>query len=95
MQKDDGHKWVIYYLDSIEAGLRQRMKCYCDVLSDSSFCPIHNEDVEWVAAPIVLQSELECGARACLHGILFALSGASSDRIMQHLKQELNLGSLS
>ena len=95
VRKHDGLKWVIYYLDSIEAGSRQRMKRYSEALRDSPFCPIHNEDVEWVAAPIVLQSELECGARACLHGILFALSDASSDGIMKHLQQEVNLGSLS
>jgi len=75
------------------------MVCYQDALRDSPFYPSclspdQKEHVEWIAVPIVLQSELECGARACLHGVVFVLSNINHNRIMyelQHMTDSANL----
>jgi hypothetical protein len=67
------------------------MKLIMDIRKDSPFCYDRylEEDVEWIISPIVQQTELECGAISCLHGVLFALSDTHShDSIINELKKQ-------
>jgi hypothetical protein len=49
----------------------------------------------WTKIKIIPQTELECGARVCLHGLCLALSTYNSSRIMNNITRVRNLAARS
>jgi hypothetical protein len=77
-----GHSWKIFFVDSIEQGSAKRFQNWKALfLDDDLFAG------EWIKAKICQQTELECGARVCLHGVCFALSKKNSSDIINDLKR--------
>jgi len=61
--------WEIYYIDSISQGSDERMRQWQNLFQDDDLF-----SGNWIKLKIIPQTELECGARVCLHGLCFALS---------------------
>jgi hypothetical protein len=61
--------WEIYYIDSILQGSDERMRQWQTLFQDDDLF-----SGNWIKFKIIPQTELECGARVCLHGLCFALS---------------------
>ena len=77
-----GNSWKILFIDSITNGSDKRFRDWKAIFSD--------EDLfsgEWNKVKILPQSELECGARACLHGVCFALSNKKNGEIINDLSR--------
>mmetsp|Transcript_14017 Transcript_14017/g.20063 ORF Transcript_14017/g.20063 Transcript_14017/m.20063 type:complete len:96 (-) Transcript_14017:1112-1399(-) len=49
----------------------------------------------WSKAKIFKQTELECGARVCLHGLCFAVSHRNSSEIMYNINRINDLAARS
>jgi hypothetical protein len=64
-----GNSWKIFFLDSISHGSDQRFADWKALFQDDVFF-----SGEWIKGKFFQQSELECGARVCLHGVCFSLS---------------------
>jgi hypothetical protein len=77
-----GHSWKILFIDSIAQGSDRRFQEWKALfLDDDLFVG------EWIKVKIFQQSELECGARVCLHGVCFALSQKKSSDIINDLSR--------
>jgi hypothetical protein len=64
-----GNSWKIFFLDSLSQGSDERFNEWKSLFQDDDLF-----SGEWIKVRILQQSELECGARVCLHGVCFALS---------------------
>jgi|Transcript_17692 hypothetical protein len=49
----------------------------------------------WIKLKIIPQSELECGARVCLHGLCFAISSKNAKEIGRQLQRLPDLAARS
>ena len=77
-----GHSWQIFFIDSIAQGSDHRFQEWKALfLDDDLFAG------EWIKVKILQQSELECGARVCLHGVCFTLSKKKSSDIINDLSR--------
>ena len=66
----------------MSAGSERRFQDWKALFSDGD-----NFSGEWIKVKIFEQSELECGARVCLHGACFALSKKKSGEIINDLSR--------
>ena len=57
------------FIDSIAQGSDRRFHAWKNLFNDDELF-----SGEWIKVRIFQQTELECGARVCLHGVCFALS---------------------
>ena len=77
-----GNSWKILFIDSIINGSDKRFKDWQALFFD--------EDLfsgEWIKVKILPQRELECGARACVHGVCFALARKKNADIIGDLSR--------
>mmetsp|Transcript_22535 Transcript_22535/g.32263 ORF Transcript_22535/g.32263 Transcript_22535/m.32263 type:complete len:199 (+) Transcript_22535:1-597(+) len=82
IRKFIGNSWKIFFVDSIEQGSDQRFSDWQSLFQDDDlFSGI------WIKVKVFQQNELECGARACLHGFCFALSNKKSGEIINDLSR--------
>ena len=80
------NSWTIFFIDSIEHGSDQRFSSWKNLFYDDDLFA-----GQWNKVKVIQQVELECGARACLHGLCFALSNKNSANIMNNIKRISNL----
>jgi hypothetical protein len=85
-----GRAWIIYFIDSIQHNSDQRFQQWKAIFQDDNLFT-----GEWCKVKIIQQSELECGARVCLHGLCFALSTRNSAGIMSSISRISNLAARS
>jgi len=85
-----GNGWKIFFLDSLDPGSDQRFLQWKTLFQDDDLF-----SGEWIKVKIIKQTKLECGARACLHGLCFALSNRSSASIMNNRNRISNLAARS
>ena len=76
------NSWNIYYIDSMSQGSDLRMRQWRELFEDDDLFT-----GSWVKLKIIPQSELECGARVCLHGLCFALSSHNAKEIGHRLQR--------
>jgi len=69
IRKFVGTMWEIYYIDSMFQGSDARMRRWQALFQDDDLF-----SGKWIKLQIIPQTELECGARVCLHGLCYALS---------------------
>mmetsp|Transcript_26122 Transcript_26122/g.37475 ORF Transcript_26122/g.37475 Transcript_26122/m.37475 type:complete len:233 (+) Transcript_26122:3661-4359(+) len=81
-----GNAWKIFFVDSLQQGSDHRFLQWKHLFHDDSLF-----SGEWVKVQTIQQTELECGARACLHGLCFALSNRNSTNIMYNIRRISNL----
>ena len=62
------NSWKIFFINSVAQGSDKRFSDWQALFSDDDLFT-----GEWIKVKIFQQSELECGARVCLHGVCFAL----------------------
>jgi len=74
--------WEIYYIDSISQGSDDRMRQWQNLFQDDDLF-----SGNWIKLKIIPQTELECGARVCLHGLCFALSSRNTKDIGRQLER--------
>ena len=74
--------WEIYYIDSISQGSDERMRQWQNLFQDDDLF-----SGNWIKLKIIPQTELECGARVCLHGLCFALSLLNKKDIGRQLER--------
>ena len=77
-----GNSWKILFIDSISNGSDKRFRDWKALFFD--------EDLfsgEWIKVKNFEQSELECGARVCLHGVCFGLSKKKTADIIGDLSR--------
>ena len=90
IRKFNGNAWRIFFADSLSHGTDHRF---------SQWKALFNDDIlftgTWTKVKLTPQSELECGARACLHGICFALSHHNSSKITTNIARISNLAARS
>mmetsp|Transcript_26119 Transcript_26119/g.37467 ORF Transcript_26119/g.37467 Transcript_26119/m.37467 type:complete len:595 (+) Transcript_26119:2042-3826(+) len=90
VRKFIGNAWKIFFIDSLEHGSDQRFSQWQELFQDDElFSGV------WTKVKIIKQTELECGARACLHGVCFALSPHPSAIIMNKIHRIKNLSTRS
>ena len=77
-----GNSWKILYIDSLSHGSDQRFQDWKNLFLDKD-----TFSGEWIKVKILEQSELECGARVCLHGACFALSNKRMSEIINDLSR--------
>jgi hypothetical protein len=77
-----GNSWKILFIDSISNGSDQRFRNWKALFFDE----VHFSG-EWIKVKFFQQSELECGARVCLHGVCFALSKKKNADIINDLSR--------
>jgi hypothetical protein len=90
IRKSAGDSWKIFFVNSMKQGTDSQF-AYSKAL-------FHTTDLftgEWTQCKIIQQTELECGARVCLHGLCFALSNQNSSRIMNSINRISNLAACS
>jgi hypothetical protein len=75
-----GHSWQIFFIDSIAQGSDQRFRDWQALFQDDDLF-----SGTWIKVKVFQQNELECGARACLHGFCFALSNKKNREIINDL----------
>jgi len=85
-----GNSWKIFFLDSILQGSDQRFQDWKALFSDQDLF-----SGEWIKVKIFQQSELECGARVCLHGVCFTLSKKNCGDIINDLSRFKDLSTRS
>ena len=77
-----GNSWKILFIDSISQGSEQRFNDWRILFQDDDLF-----SGEWIKVKILQQSELECGARVCLHGVCFSLSKKKYGDIINDLSR--------
>lgn len=77
-----GHSWKILFIDSLSAGSDKRFRDWKALFFDNDLF-----SGEWIKVKIYEQSELECGARVCLHGVCFGLSKKKTADIIGDLSR--------
>lgn len=82
--------WIIYYIDSMLHGSDDRMRQWRDLFDDNDLF-----SGTWIKAKVIPQSELECGARVCLHLLCFALSSHNAKEIGRQLQRFPDLAARS
>jgi hypothetical protein len=85
-----GNSWKIFFVDSISTGSDQRFAEWKALFQDDAI--FHGE---WIKVKVFQQSELECGARVCLHGVCFALSKKKCGDIINDLSRFKDLSTRS
>jgi len=85
-----GNAWMIFFIDSIEQGSDQRFKDWKSLFQDNDLF-----SGNWIKAKKFQQSELECGARVCLHGVCFTLSKKKCGDIINDLSRFKDLSTRS
>ena len=80
IRKFVGNSWNIYFIDSLSHGSDHRMLQWRELFEDDDLF-----SGTWIKMGIIPQSELECGARVCLHGLCFALSSLNAKEIGRRL----------
>ena len=90
IRKFVANSWNIYYIDSMSQGSDQRMRQWRDLFEDDDLF-----SGSWIKLKIIPQSELECGARVCLHGLCFALSSHNAKEIGRQLQRFSDLAARS
>jgi hypothetical protein len=90
IQKFTGNAWRIFFADSMLAGSDHRLSQWKALFQDDTLFT-----GEWTKIKIIPQTELECGARVCLHGLCLALSTYNSSRIMNNITRVRNLAARS
>jgi len=85
-----GNSWKIYFVDSIKQGSDQRFADWNALFQDNDLF-----SGEWIKVKVFQQSELECGARVCLHGVCFALSKKICGDIINDLSRFKDLSTRS
>jgi hypothetical protein len=90
IRKFTGNAWMIFFADSLISGSDQRLSRWKTLFQDNdSFSGI------WTKVKIIPQTELECGARACLHGLCLAISTLNTSRVMNNIARISNLAARS
>jgi hypothetical protein len=82
IRKFIGNSWKIFFVDSIEQGSDQRFRDWQYLFQDDDLF-----SGTWIKVKVFQQNELECGARACLHGFCFALSNKKNGEIINDLSR--------
>jgi len=77
-----GNAWIIYFVDTISQGSDSRMNKWRDMFQDDDLF-----SGKWIKLKIIPQSELECGARVCLHWLCIALSLLSASETIRRLER--------
>jgi len=77
-----GNAWIIYFVDTISQGSDSRMNKWRDLFQDDDLF-----SGKWIKLKVIPQSELECGARVCLHGLCLALSLLSASETIRRLER--------
>ena len=77
-----GCSWKIFFIDSLQQGSAQRFQDWKTLFSDTDLFA-----GEWIKTKIFQQTELECGARTCVHGVCFALSSKKSSDIINDVSR--------
>ena len=90
LQRYIANSCKIFFIDSISQGSEQ---CFRDWQS-----LFYDDDLfsgTWIKVKVFQQSELECGAHVCLHGVCFALSQKKPGEIINDLSRFRNLPACS
>ena len=82
--------WVIYYIDSMLQGSDARMHQWRELFNDNDLF-----SGTWIKLKIIPQTELECGARVCLHGLCFSISSKNAKDIGRQLQRIPDLAARS